>query len=124
MEAENTTFASLLVDDYKKWGGKKVAMRRKKFGIWQEYTWEDSYQQVKYFALGLLSLGLEATDRVAIIGDNDPEWYWALYATQSVGGIAVGLFQDSLPSEIKHIIEHSDSKFVVAKDQEQVDKFL
>ena len=123
-EVENTTFASLLIDDYKKWGSKKVAMRRKKFGIWQEYNWNDSYQQVKYFSLGLLKLGLEASDRIAIIGDNDPEWYWALYATQSVGGIAVGLFQDSLPSEIKYILEHSDSKFVVAKDQEQVDKFL
>ncbi len=102
----------------------EVAFRDKEFGIWNEYRWEDSYRNVKFFSLGLISLGLEPGDKVAIIGDNEPHWYWAALAAQVGRGVVVGLFTDAIPSEIQYIVNHSDSKFVVARDQEQVDKFL
>jgi long-chain acyl-CoA synthetase len=106
------------------YGNKRVAMRVKDRGIWQSYTWKDYYANVKFFSLGLMRLGLEKGDRVAILGENKPEWYWAELATQSAGGIVVGIFTDCIPSEVKYYLEHSDSKFVVAHDQEQVDKIL
>ena len=99
-------------------------MRNKDLGIWQEYTWKDCYEKVKYFSLGLMSLGFEREDRLSIIGDNEPQWYWAEYAAQAAGGIAVGIFVDCVPDEVKYIVAHSESKFVVARDQEQVDKML
>ncbi|PIU57568.1 MAG: AMP-binding protein, partial [Chloroflexi bacterium CG07_land_8_20_14_0_80_51_10] len=82
------------------------------------------YENVKYLGLGLLSLGLERGDKVCIIGDNGPQWYWADLASQAVGGVPVGIFTDCIPSEVKYVAENSDSKFAVARDQEQVDKFL
>lgn len=106
------------------YGDTQVAMRHKDFGVWNAHTWQDCYQRAKYFGLGLLSLGLSRGDKVAIVGDNDPYWYWAEYATQAVGGIVLGLFVDCIPTEARHIVENSDSKFIVAKDQEQVDKML
>lgn len=102
----------------------RVAMRSKERGIWQSYTWEDCYTKVKYFSLGLASLGLKRGDKVSILGDNKPQWYWAELAVQAVGGIAVGIFTDCIPSEVKFYVEHSGSKFVVAYDQEQIDKLL
>ncbi|MBI4594848.1 MAG: AMP-binding protein [Candidatus Tectomicrobia bacterium] len=66
-------------------------MRRKEFGLWTEYSWKDYYEQVKYFGLGLLTLGFKKGDKLAIIGDNDPEWYWAELGAMSVGGIAFGI---------------------------------
>ncbi len=96
----------------------------KDFGIWQRYSWADYYEKVKYFSLGLISLGLERGDVVCIIGDNEPEWLWGEFATQAAGGVATGIFVDSIPSEVKYIAEHSDAKFAVVNDQEQTDKFL
>lgn len=93
-------------------------------GIWQSFTWKDCYEKVKFLSMGLLSLGLEKEDKVSILGGNKPEWYWAELATQAVGGAAVGIFVDCIPTEIKFYLEHSESKFVFAHDQEQVDKIL
>ncbi len=61
---------------------------------------------------------------MCIIGDNDPQYFWAQLATQSSGGVAVGVFTDSTPPEIQYIVDHSDATFVFAKDQEQCDKLL
>jgi len=118
------TLPKYLARNFQEWGDRKIALRKKKYGIWNEYTWKDHYEQTKYFALGLISLGLVKGDRVSIVGDSDPEWTWAQTATMSAGGVVVGLFTDSLPAEVKYIVEHSDSRFLLAHDQEQVDKAL
>jgi len=102
----------------------RIAIRFKDYGIWKTYTWSDYYEHVKAFAQGLAKLGLERGDKVGIIGENQPQWYWGENAVQALGGIAVGLFVDAVPSEINYIIAHSDAKFVIAHDQEQVDKIL
>jgi len=96
----------------------------KKFGVWQKYSWYDYYENVKYFSLGLISLGLKRGDVACIIGDNEPEWFWGEFATQSAGGIATGIFVDSIPSEVEYIATHSGAKFAIVNDQEQTDKFL
>jgi len=118
------TLPKLLLQNYEKWGDTRVVMRKKERGFWREYTWKDFYNKVKYFFLGLKSLGLERGDHVCIIGDNDPEWFWAELAIQAGGGAVSGIFSDGFPPEIKYIIENSDGKFVVVQDQEQVDKLL
>lgn len=120
---EYDTFPKLLTRNYEKWPN-AIAMRKKDFGIWQKYTWRDCYEKVKYFSLGLISLGLKREDKVAIVGENEPEWFWAQFAIQAAGAWPAGIFVDMVPSEVKFITEHSDSRFAVANDQEQVDKFL
>jgi long-chain acyl-CoA synthetase len=124
MPAENRdTIPQIVKRNYEKWG-RRTAMCMKKFGIWQEYSWEEYYSNVKHFSLGLISLGLEPGDVVCIIGDNEPEWLWGEFAIQAAGGIATGIFVDSIPSEVKYIAEHSNAKFAIVNDQEQTDKFL
>jgi len=117
------TLPKLLIRNAEQIGG-KVAMQEKTLGIWRQCTWRESCQRVKYLSLGLISLGLEHGDRSSILGDSKPEWYWAQFSIQAAGGVSVGLFTDALASELRYIIEHSGSKFVVAGDQEQVDKML
>lgn len=124
MVTDADTLPKLLLQHYQRWGDKKIAMRVKDLGIWQNYTWKDSYENVKWISLGLISLGFERGDKVCIIGDNDPQWYWAEYAAQAAGGIAAGIFVDCVPEEVKYQVQHSDAKFVFARDQEQVDKVL
>ena len=118
------TLPRLLRRNFECWGDREVAFRDKDSGIWNEYTWRDVYENVKYFSLGLISLGLKPGERAAIIGDNEPQWYWASFAIQAARGITVALFTDAIPDEVQYIVDHSDSKFIVARDQEQVDKIL
>ncbi len=122
METRNT-IPQIIRENCEKWGS-RTAMCIKRFGIWQQYSWKDYYENVKHLSLGLMSLGLKAGDVVAIIGDNEPEWLWAEFATQAAGGVATGIFVDSVPSEVKYTATHSDAKFAVVNDQEQTDKFL
>lgn len=118
------TFPRLLERNASLFGDRKVAMREKEFGIWQEFSWREYREQVKYFSLGLVTLGLSRGDKVAIIGDNRPEWVWAEVAVQAAGAVPLGLYQDSTLKEVAYVIDHSDASFVIAEDQEQVDKIL
>ena len=118
------TYPKLLIRNYHRWGHKRVAMRQKKLGIWKSYTWGDCCEKVKGICLGLITLGLQPEDRASIVGDNSPEWFWAEMAIQGGRGIPVGLTVDSAASEIQFILSHSESRFVIVQDQEQVDKLL
>jgi long-chain acyl-CoA synthetase len=102
----------------------RVALREKDLGIWKRVTWGDYYEHVRDFAMGLKALGFEPGDKVAILGDNCCEWIYADLAAQSLLGITVGIYPTDVASQVKYILKNSDSKFVVARDQEQVDKVL
>jgi long-chain acyl-CoA synthetase len=117
------TIPQIISSNRLKWGG-KTAMCMKMFGIWHQYTWQDYYDNVKHFSLGMISLGLKRGDVTCIIGDNEPQWFWSEFAVQAASGVATGIYVDSIPSEVKYIAEYSDAKFAVVNDQEQTDKFL
>jgi len=104
--------------------GDRVALREKEFGIWQSFTWSEYQTRVRDFSLGLVALGLGRGDKVAIIGDNRPEWVWSEIAAQAAGAASVGIYQDSNLTEVAYVIDHCDASVVVAEDQEQVDKIL
>ncbi|MFQ5897815.1 MAG: AMP-binding protein [Candidatus Methylomirabilia bacterium] len=103
---------------------RKVAIREKDFGIWQSYTWQDYLEQARLIGLGVAALGFARGDKVAVIGDNRPELYWTMAATQALGGVPVALYQDSVEKEMQYIIDHAEARFAVVEDQEQVDKLL
>ena len=118
------TWPKILKYNYETYGDHHRAMRYKHYGIWQPYTWKDYYLNVKYLALGLLSLGFEPGDHLLIIGDNAPPWYYAELAAQANHGASVGLYSDLITREIKYIAENSQARFALVENQEQVDKFL
>jgi len=61
---------------------------------------------------------------MAIIGDNRPQLYWGLAGCQSLGGVAVPLYQDAIHKELHYIVNHSECRFALAEDQEQTDKLM
>lgn len=117
------TFPKLLVRNAREFGA-RPALREKEFGIWRALSWQQYHDKVRDFSLGLVSLGFERGDKIAIIGNNRPEWVCAELAAQAAGGASVGIYQDSNLTEVAFVIDHCDAKFVVAEDQEQVDKIL
>lgn len=118
------TWPKVLRYNFEKYGAAHRAMRFKHYGIWQPLTWKDYYLGVKALALGLLSLGFKPGNKLLIIGDNAPQWYYAELAAQAVQGVSVGMYSDLISPEIKPIAENSEAPFAVVEDQEQVDKFL
>lgn len=104
--------------------GSQKAMRYKHYGIWQSYSWAQYSENVKYLALGLLSLGFQPGDRLLIVGDNSAHWYFAELAAQSNRGVSVGLYSDLSATELEHIAFDCGAQFVMVEDQEQVDKIL
>jgi len=102
----------------------RPAMRHKDLGIWQTWTWAQLADEVRALAIGLRKLGLERGDAVAIIGDNRPRLYATFAAVQSLGGIPVPVYQDSVAEEMAYVLEHAEVKIAVVQDQEQVDKVI
>ena len=102
----------------------RPAMREKSHGIWQTFTWAQSWDQVRDFASGLSASGFRRGDKLAVIGDNRPRLYWAQLAAQCLGGAAVPMYQDSIATELVFVLNHAEVSVVVAEDQEQVDKIL
>ena len=104
--------------------GRRPAIREKDLGIWQTWTWEDVAREVRALACGLSASGFRRGDRLAVVGDNRPRLYWAMAAAQCLGGIPVPLYQDAVAEEVLYPLEQAEIRFVVAEDQEQVDKLL
>lgn len=123
MNRVSTTLPRLLQENAEKYGD-RVALRYKFKGIWQEVSWRDYLWKMRSFCLGLSELGMERGDHGSILGENCPEWLYADLAFQCLGGISVGIYPTNSPEQVKYILDHSQSSFVVVTDQEQADKVL
>ena len=104
--------------------GDAVALREKDRGIWQQTTWADWLEQVLCCAAGLESLGFVPGDALLTVGDNRPHLYTGMLAAGALRGFAMPVYPDAAPDEVRHSIQASEVRFVLAEDQEQVDKIL
>ena len=101
-----------------------AAMRVKRRGRWEELTWARYAERVAGVARGLRDLEVQPGDRVAIHGENRPEWVLADLAVQGIGAVAVGLYPTSPAAEVEYLLSHSGAVVVVSEDEEQLDKVL
>ncbi|MEP1215881.1 MAG: AMP-binding protein [Marinobacter sp.] len=101
-----------------------VAMREKNLGIWQTWTWGEVFGEVRALTAGLAAMGLKPRDRVAILGDNRPQLYWALMASQTTGAVPIPIFPDASVDEVQYVLSNAAVRFAVVENQEQVDKLL
>jgi long-chain acyl-CoA synthetase len=120
---EVNTIPRLLWHRVKEWGD-RTAMREKDFGIWKSISWKTYGEKAKCMGLGLVELGLERGDRVAIISEDNPEWLFTDMGTMAVGGVTVGIYPTDSAHQVEYVVGHSESKFVVVEDEEQLDKIL
>jgi long-chain acyl-CoA synthetase len=104
--------------------GGRLALREKEYGIWNPYSWNHYYLTARAVALGLLSLGIKAGDRVAIASEDTPEWFYADLGTQMIGAVAVGIYPTNPWIELQYIVRHCGARVVITGDQEQTDKVI
>lgn len=102
----------------------KTALRHKDFGIWNRISWKDYGQRVRETAAAYGALGIESGDRVAILGDNRPEWLFCHLGAMTAGAMTCGIYSTSSPDEIEFIVTHSESKILFVENEEQIDKVI
>ena len=118
------TFPQMLAAHARRYGRGKVALREKEYGIWQEVTWEGYAAHVRAVGLGLEALGLRRGETIAILCGNRPAWLYTELGAQALGAIPVGVYVDSLPEQVRYVVEHCEARVVMVEDQEQADKVL
>ena len=101
-----------------------IALREKDFGIWQEFTWADTWELIELAAHALLSLGVEVGDRVSIHSEDRSEWVLVDLATVAIRATTVGLYPTNPAAEVEYALQDCGSVVHVVEDQEQVDKFF
>ncbi|WP_274425920.1 AMP-binding protein [Chelativorans sp. YIM 93263] len=117
------TLAKYLLLNAERFRG-RPAMRYKDYGIWQSWSWDEQFEEVRAFSIGLQTLGLKRGDRIAVIGANRPRLYWTFAAAQALGAVPVPVYADSVAEEMAYVLDHAEVKFAVVEDQEQVDKLI
>jgi long-chain acyl-CoA synthetase len=104
--------------------GKRVAQREKDYGIWLSYSWNDFYANAKLIGLGLMSLGLKRGEVVSILSEDKKEWLYTDLGVQCAGGIGSGIYTTDSASQLKYLVNDSDSRFLFIENDEQLDKYL
>jgi long-chain acyl-CoA synthetase len=102
----------------------KVAMREKDHGIWKAYTWADYGTRAKAIGMGLIALGLEPGDRVAILSDNNKEWLFCDLGVLCAAGTCTGIYPTDSPAQVEYLVNDCNAKFLFVEDEEQLDKIL
>lgn len=91
-------------------------------GKWRGMTWGQIRTRVEQLAAGLIELGVESGDRVAISGNNSTDWVAFDYAIQHAGAVSVPLYQTFAEEQVQYVAAHSGSRVYFAGDADQLDK--
>lgn len=123
-ESLNTKPASLpqLLFAQAKRYGDRVALREKKYGIWNEVSWIGYEEAVRNVAAGLIDLGAQPGDRVAMLSENRLEWLFTELGIQTARATTVGIYPSDTKNQCAFIAGHSEARIWIVEDQEQFDK--
>ncbi len=104
--------------------GEQPAARFKRDGEWTELSYLELAEAVSEIARGLIDLGLEAGDRVALLCTTRLEWSLADFAITSAGAVVVPIYPTNSPDECAWVAGNSESRFIVCEDPTQVAKIV
>lgn len=104
--------------------GERVALRYKHHGIWKSWSWRGYAEQAARFGAALLALGVERGDAIAILSEDNPEWFFADMGGQSIGAKVAGVYTTDSSEQLAYLVEDSRSLVLFVENDEQLDKYL
>ena len=104
--------------------GGRTAHMVKRDGAWQEISWQELRDLVRHVAKGLLTLDLQAGDRVAILSDSRAEWVQCDLGIMAAAGITVPIYASSTPDQAAYILQNSGAAAMFIDTSAQLDKIL
>ena len=116
------TLADLFPAAVRKHGAKRAVIYKDDSGVWVSKTYAEVGEIVRKLSLGLMDLGIEKGDKVAILSNTRPEWTYFDFAALSAGATVVPIYQTNSPEECQYVLENSDAVAVVVEDDEQLEK--
>ncbi len=116
------TLAGLFPLAIKKHGPKKAVIYKDDSGQWSSKTYTEVGEIVRKLSLGLIDLGIQKGDKVAILSNTRPEWTYFDFAALSAGATVVPIYQTNSPEECQYVLENSDAVAVIVEDDEQAEK--
>lgn len=96
---------------------KKTALQWKEKGKWQAISYRDLYQDVEHLATALTHRGMQSEDRIAILGENRPQWAMTYLAVACSGATCLPIDKELRSQEIFHILHFCDAKMIVASEK-------
>lgn len=104
--------------------GARTAHREKVHGIRRSRSWADFHDAARAIGMGLVQLGLKRGEVVVILSEDRKEWIYADLGIQCVGGIVTGIYPTDSAAQVEYLLRHSDSRFAIVENDEQLDKVL
>jgi long-chain acyl-CoA synthetase len=93
-------------------------------GAWQQWTYREFCSMAEQFGAGLLDIGVKRGDHVGIISDNRKEWIIADQAILGIGAADVPRGSDTMPDDLRYILQHSDCTITLAENAAQLTKIV
>ena len=121
---EGLTSPQILAGNVERFGADVVAIREKAFGVWQPYSWKEYLEYVRRVCLGLILIGFQRGETIALIIDNRPEWLFVELGAQAAGAVTVNLFTSTMARELVYDLNHVNASFVFVENRRQADKIL
>lgn len=91
-------------------------------GTWTPYSTSEVQTIANHVSLGLIHLGLEKDEKVAIISHNRPEWNFIDYGVQQVGAVSVPIYPTITEDDFRYILTDAEVKFIFVANVELYDK--
>src|SRR5437879_8774002 len=104
--------------------GDRPAQQFKQGADWKTITWREVGDVVREVALGLLALGREKGDAVALLSTSRAEWVQADFAIFSAGCVTVPVYPTYPPDLIAYVVNDSGAKTIIVEDPGQLAKVL
>ncbi|MBC7632414.1 long-chain fatty acid--CoA ligase [Aeromicrobium sp.] len=122
IENRATSVSAMFYDRVEKSGPREAYRYPDENEVWQSLTWSQTGERVTRLAAGLVSLGIEAEERVAIASGTRIEWTLADLAIMPAGGATTTVYPTTMSGDVAYILADSNSRIVFAEDDEQVAK--
>ncbi|MCZ2442853.1 MAG: long-chain fatty acid--CoA ligase [Flavobacteriales bacterium] len=97
---------------------KPVAIAGKRTGSWKEYSTEEYVSIVNNISYGLLEIGINKEDKIAIISFNRPEWNFADFGASQLGAVTVPMYPTIGEADYKHILNDAGVKVILVENIE------
>src|SRR5437016_2818082 len=117
------TLARLFWDRVERSAG-RPAQSFKHGAEWKTITWREVGDLVRELALGLIALGRQKGDRVALLSTSRAEWVQADFAIFTAGCVTVPVYPSYPPDLVAYVVNDSEAKTLIVEDAAQLAKAL
>lgn len=108
-----------LLDNYlEKYPQQEAALACKREGAWLKFSIQEYVELTNNISYGMLELGIQPGDKVALVSGNRPEWNMIDFATMQIGAISIPIYPTISQDDYRHILNHAEMKMIFIEGKE------